>query len=106
MLETSPFRGALFEGFVAAELAKAQVNRGQRRELYYFRDQQGLEVDFLVPERNARFAMIEAKASRTVMPSMADAMVRLRSSAKSKVTRSLSRRSEPEEVGQNQSVRE
>ncbi len=89
MLENSPFRGALFEGFVAAELLKAQVNRGRRRALYYFRDQQGLEVDFLLPERDARFAIIEARASRTVTPSMADAIVRLRSSAKSKVTRSF-----------------
>lgn len=47
----SPFRGALFEGFIAAEMAKAQVNAGSRRELYYFRDQQGLEVDFLLPGR-------------------------------------------------------
>ncbi len=89
MLAASPFRGALFEGFVASELAKAQVNRGRRRELYYFRDQQGLEVDFLVPEGNAQFAMIEAKATRTITPSMADSMLKLRSAAKAKVTRSF-----------------
>lgn len=48
-LEKSPFLGALFEGFIAAELVKTQLNAGRRRELYYFRDQQGLEVDFVVP---------------------------------------------------------
>lgn len=39
-LERSPFRGALFEGFVAAEILKSQANQGMRKELYYFRDQQ------------------------------------------------------------------
>ena len=49
-LEKSPFLGALFEGFIAGEIVKAQFNAGRRRELYYFRDQQGLEVDFLVTQ--------------------------------------------------------
>ncbi len=40
-LERSPFLGSIFEGFVATEILKAQVNRGHRKELYYFRDQQG-----------------------------------------------------------------
>ena len=46
------FYGALFEGFIAAEIVKAQVNAGRRRELCYFRDEQGLEVDFLGPGRS------------------------------------------------------
>ena len=41
-LTKSPFAGALFEGFIATEIVKAQVNSGARRELYYFRDEQGL----------------------------------------------------------------
>jgi predicted AAA+ superfamily ATPase len=41
-LQRSPFLGQLFEGLVAAEILKSQVNRGARKELYYFRDQQGL----------------------------------------------------------------
>ena len=66
-LERSPFLGSIFEGFVAAEILKSQVNRGQRKELYYFRDQQGLEIDFVVPRPNARFWLVEAKASKTEM---------------------------------------
>jgi predicted AAA+ superfamily ATPase len=76
-LEKSPFLGALFEGFIAAEIAKAQVNAGQRREIYFFRDQQGLEVDFLVPGKAGAVRLVEAKAGRTVMPAMAAAMQRL-----------------------------
>ncbi len=70
-LERSPFLGPIWEGFVAAEILKTQTNRGRRRELYYFRDQQGLEVDFLVPAPNARLHLVEAKAGRTVAPAMA-----------------------------------
>jgi hypothetical protein len=76
-LKKSPFFGALFEGFVASELAKQQVNRGERVELYYFRDQQGLEVDFIVPRASARLALVEAKASTTVTPAMAQSVGRL-----------------------------
>jgi hypothetical protein len=76
-LEKSPFLGALFEGFIASEVTKAQVNAGGRRELYYFRDQQGLEVDFVVPGKGGAVRLIEAKASHTVTPDAAAPMRRL-----------------------------
>jgi len=86
-LERSPFLGALFEGFVAAEILKSQCNRGMRKELYYFRDQQGLEVDFLVPRRNARLWLVEAKATKTVRPTMASPLFSLRRSLPKRSTR-------------------
>jgi uncharacterized protein len=70
-LERSPFLGALFEGFIAAEILKSQINRGRRKELYHFRDQQGLEVDFLFPAASGELWMVECKASKTVLPAMA-----------------------------------
>jgi predicted AAA+ superfamily ATPase len=76
-LEKSPFLGALFEGFVAAEIVKAQANSGRRRELYHFRDQQGLEVDFVMPGRSGTVRLVEAKAARTVTPGDAGPMQRL-----------------------------
>ena len=81
-LEKSPFLGALFEGFVAAEIVKAQVNAGLRRELYFFRDQQGLEVDFVIPGKNGSMTLVEAKASRTVRPEMTLPMRKLASAWK------------------------
>jgi hypothetical protein len=63
--------GALFEGFVASEIVKQQSNLGRRRELYFFRDQRGLEVDFIVPGGAQGLVLIEAKASRTVYPDAA-----------------------------------
>ena len=76
-LERSPFLGALFEGFVAAEILKAQTNFGMRKELYYFRDQQGLEVDFLIPRPNAKLWLVETKATKTVRPAMASPLAAL-----------------------------
>jgi len=64
-LSRSPFSGTVFEGFVASEIVKQQSNLGHRRELYFFRDQRGLEIDFIVPSSAQELVLIEAKASRT-----------------------------------------
>lgn len=88
-LAKSPFLGALFEGFIAAEMIKAQTNRGQRPELYYFRDEQGLEVDFLLPRCGGSVALIECKAARSVMPAMAVPMQRLAEALKRKRPRGI-----------------
>ncbi len=77
-LERSPFFGPVLEGHVAAELLKLQANHGERRELYTFRDQQGLEVDFVRPRAGAGLELVEVKATRTPVPSMAASLTRLR----------------------------
>ena len=76
-LSRSPFLGPLFEGFVASEILKHQVGTGRARQLYYFRDQQGLEIDFVVPSGHRRLVLVEAKASRTVMPHTGGSLDRL-----------------------------
>ncbi len=88
-LRKSTFLGPLFEGFVAAEIAKLQVNRGGRVEIYFFRDQQGLEVDFLVPRGARQLALVEARASRTVTPAMARPLGQLAASIRGYETRAL-----------------
>ena len=79
-LERSRFLGPLFEGYVASEILKSQINKGRRKELYHFRDQQGLEVDFLFPDSRGKLWMVECKASRTVLPAMSKSMASLRRS--------------------------
>jgi uncharacterized protein len=84
-LERSPFLGAVYEGYVATEIVKSQINAGRRREIYYFRDHQGLKVDFLVPhlgnqsgsKQDAGITMIEAKATKTPTPDMTRPMQQL-----------------------------
>jgi len=83
-LAKSPFLGALFEGFVAGEIAKRQTSRGGRRELYYFRDEQGLEVDFVVPRKGAGLTLVECKATRSVVPAMAGPLEKLRAAVRKK----------------------
>lgn len=70
-LEKTTLIGAVFETFVASELMKAQAARGQARALYYFRDEQGLEVDFLAPADEGRVELIEVKWTKTPVPQMA-----------------------------------
>ena len=82
-LASSPFSGPVFEGFIASEIAKHRLNRGRERGLYYFRDRQGLEVDFLVDQGNRRLTILEAKASRTPTPDEAKPLLRLVESAPS-----------------------
>jgi predicted AAA+ superfamily ATPase len=77
-LDKSPFLGPLYEGFLAGEICKWQVNRGRRKEIYYFRDRQGLEVDFVMPGPGGEVWLIEAKASRTPVPRMAESLDTLR----------------------------
>jgi predicted AAA+ superfamily ATPase len=79
-LARSTFLGPIFEGFVAAEIVKQQINRGRRRELYFFRDQRGLEVDFVVPGGSRGLFLVEAKAARTVYPAAARSLLSLAAS--------------------------
>jgi uncharacterized protein len=76
-LERSAMVGPLFEAFVASEIVKRQLAQGRARELYWFRDHQGLEVDFVVPTADGEIELIEAKWSRTIVPAMAAAMAAL-----------------------------
>src|SRR5450755_1327017 len=88
-MERSVFLGSIFEGIAAYEILKSQVNSGARKEIYHFRDQQGLEVDFLVPAREGELWMIECKASRTVHPAMANSVLALRRANGSKDQKSF-----------------
>ncbi len=85
-LVKSPYAGLLFEGFIAAEIAKSQMNAGARRELYYFRDEQGLEVDFILPGRKGALTLVECKGGKTVSPSMAASLLRLMEALKKRRT--------------------
>jgi len=97
MLNQSTFLGPIFEGFVASEIIKQQVGSGRSRELYYFRDQQGLEVDFVVNLGDRRLLFIEAKASRTVTSEMAQPLERLaKATSRYRVSRAVVHRSSKE----------
>ena len=56
----SPMLGAIFETHVLGQIVRHFTNQGRRREVYFYRDHHGREVDFLIP-RAGRFALIECK---------------------------------------------
>lgn len=62
---THPLRGSIFETFVIAELVKSRLNRGERPNLYFWRDSNGNEVD-VISEQGTSLMPIEIKAGKTV----------------------------------------
>jgi predicted AAA+ superfamily ATPase len=88
-LRASPFHGPLFEGHVASEIVKWQLGAGRIPEIYYFRDHQGLEVDFVVPSGPGKLLLVEAKASSTATPAMARPLARLASATSRYKTQQL-----------------
>jgi hypothetical protein len=66
---------------------RGQLASGRRREIYHFRDEQGLEVDFVVPGRRGTVALVEGKAGRPVTPAMAAPLTRLGEACKASAGR-------------------
>jgi predicted AAA+ superfamily ATPase len=63
-LATHPLRGALFETWIVAEIAKAHLHRGRRPRLSFYRDRTGLEID-LILEKGADLVQVEIKSAQT-----------------------------------------
>jgi predicted AAA+ superfamily ATPase len=67
---TSPWLGAIWEAFVYAELRKFKAAHAPEQSIWFYRDQQGREVDFLV-QGGAGLTAIECKW--TELPGLDDA---------------------------------
>lgn len=66
-LTLHPLRGALFETLVVGDFLKSRLNAGQPPDLYFWRDNNGLEAD-LVFEVGGRLQPVEIKSGGTVTP--------------------------------------
>jgi predicted AAA+ superfamily ATPase len=62
-----PLRGNLFENLVVLEVLKHRYNRGERNNLYFYRDSKGNEVDLLLTFGTDLFPL-EIKAGATIAP--------------------------------------
>ena len=60
-----PSRGALFETLVVSEFLKKRFNQGKPADLYFWRDNSGLEADLLF-EKEGRLQLAEIKSGQTV----------------------------------------
>jgi hypothetical protein len=67
VLSLHPLRGQIFESFVVAELLKERYNQGMADNLYYYRDQKGLELDLIIDEGTS-LILGEIKSSATFNP--------------------------------------
>jgi predicted AAA+ superfamily ATPase len=64
-LGTHPLRGALFENWAVVELLKARLNRGASRNLYFWRNHRGVEID-VVLDHGTTLLPVEVKSGATV----------------------------------------
>lgn len=63
-LTNSHFRGALFENYIIMELLKGKLNTGSTAGFYYWRENNGLEIDLLI-DTGKKLIPIEIKSSST-----------------------------------------
>jgi predicted AAA+ superfamily ATPase len=64
-LSFHPFKGAIFENLMVLEFLKARFNRGERSNLFFWRDGAGNEVDLLI-DRGLSQQAIEIKSGETI----------------------------------------
>lgn len=64
-VDRHPLRGHLFENLIVMDALKYRYHRGRRRNLHFWRDARGNEVDLLI-ESGAEVALVEIKAGATV----------------------------------------
>lgn len=73
----SPFIGAVWETLVYAELRKQLAFEGSRARIWFYRDQSGLEVDFIIDEGSRR-QLLECKWAGSPDLRMAEPALALR----------------------------
>lgn len=65
VLALHPLRGALFENWVVGEFIKSRYSQGLPADLYFWRDNNGLEAD-LIFELGEHLQMVEIKSGQTI----------------------------------------
>ncbi|MBI2315797.1 MAG: DUF4143 domain-containing protein [Betaproteobacteria bacterium] len=70
-----PLAGAMLEGWIVSEAAKAFMAHGRKPEIYFWRSHDGLEVDLLLV-LHGRLYPVEAKLTATPGAGHAEALVR------------------------------
>jgi len=65
----NPQRGPLFEGFIISEILKDYLNNGQRPNIWFYRDNSGLEIDCLL-EDQGNLTALEIKSGKTFSEDM------------------------------------
>lgn len=68
-LQTHSLKGSLFENMMISEYVKQMYHQNNLKDLWFWRDSAGHEVDFMIEDDNG-FQIVEFKASMTVLSDM------------------------------------
>lgn len=60
-----PLIGNLFENMAMLEILKTHYNKGKEKNLFYFRDSKGFEIDAIIATSQGDFIPVEIKSSMT-----------------------------------------
>jgi predicted AAA+ superfamily ATPase len=72
-LLSHPLRGAIFENYIIAEVAKAYLHHRRTPPLFFWRDRTGHEIDLLI-EESGILHPVEIKSSQTLSADMFDGL--------------------------------
>jgi predicted AAA+ superfamily ATPase len=84
----NPLRGPLFEGFIVSELVKNRLNQGYNPEIWFWRDNTGLEIDCII-ERRTKLIALEIKSGKTFNEDMTNGLKRWKKTSGSSATEFL-----------------
>jgi len=81
-LEINPMRGAIFENLAVSALVKRALIENNRPNLYFYRENRGIEVDVVKPTATGGLNLYEIKSGKTLQPDYAANMKKLSNSLK------------------------
>ena len=82
-----PLRGNLFENLVINEIIKSEFNKGNKPNLYFFRDSHGNEVDLII-QNGHNLQPIEIKSAETFHPAFLKSLKFIKAIYKGRIEKS------------------
>ena len=87
-LDTHPLKGQLFENYVISEIIKSNYNTNAKKDLYFYRDKTGNEVDLIIEQAKGVKAL-EIKLAQTLTKDKFKGLEHYRKLAKNYLTQSI-----------------
>jgi len=87
-IHTHPLKGSLFENMMIAEYVKRMYHRNMMRDIWFWRDAEGHEVDLIIQE-GSKLNVIEFKATQTVLPDLFKGLSYFENLSKREISKTL-----------------
>jgi len=78
-LSNNPLWGALFENLAVSSMVKTKLIEGSHTNLYFYRENRGIEVDIVEQKPTGHLNLYEIKAGKTIQPDYSANMKKLES---------------------------